>query len=100
MRLGFILCDNYDNYNLHNFTYLFALLSSRRASRSALSDWTECIRENEFNMLPANITYASKKKASLIKLISECSYDLEATKEKRDFISNPITWNLSKNYYY
>ena len=61
------------------------------------SHGTECIRENDFNTLPENITCAFKNNTSFIKLEKKpgCSYYLEARKKNPDFISNLNTRNLS-----
>ena len=73
---------------------LDAHMCAQRVGRTALSDWTECISQNQFNMSPENITCAFKNKASFIKLEIkyECSYYLETRKKNWGFVSNPITW--------
>ena len=63
----------------------------------SLIDRIERIRENEFNMLLANITYAFKNKGVLHKISNKVSmfFYLEAWKKQGDSISNLITWNIN-----
>ena len=51
------------------------------------------LRENNFNMLPENITCAFKNKASFMKLEikSECSYYFEVRTRNRDVVNSLIT---------
>ena len=56
------------------------------------------VRENNYNMLPENITCAFKNKASFIKLEikSECSYYFGSRTKNRHFINSLVTWNLKR----